>query len=174
MKKVGNKKKARDNRKRCSVNETLIAFHILAGATVEFFHCLKTIGAQVHHEGELSDTKRSVLMSLHRLGPQTVPQIARSRQVSRQNIQTIVNLLLDDGYVELIDNPAHKRSSMVSLTLSGESFVEEMNLLETEILSRLDFNIENREILKAAEVLKSLKKTFESRKWKELIEEFNP
>ena len=173
MKKAVSKKKARDKRKEESVNETLLAFHIIAGATVEFFHCLKTVGAQVHHEGELSDTKRGVLMNLHRLGPQTVPQMARSRQVSRQNIQTIVNLLLDDGYIELIDNPAHKRSSMVSLTLNGESYVEEMNHLERDILSRLDFDIENKEILKAAEVLKTLHKTFKSRQWKELMEEFN-
>ena len=173
MKKVVSKKKVRHCRKEGSAKETLIAFHILADATVKFFHCLKAVGAQVHREGELSDTKRGVLMSLHRLGPQTVPQMARSRQVSRQNIQTIVNLLLDDAYVELIDNPAHKRSSMVSLTLSGESLIEEMNRLEIDILSRLDFDIENKEILKAAEVLKSLKGTFESRQWKELMEEFN-
>ncbi len=173
MKKVVSKKKARQKRKDGSVNETLLAFHIIAGATVEFFHCLKAVGAQVHHEGELSDTKRGVLMSLHRLGSQTVPQMARSRQVSRQNIQTIMNRLLDDGYIELIDNPAHKRSSMVSLTLSGKSLVDEMNRLETDILSRLDLDIENKEILKAADVLKSLHKTFKSRQWKELMEEFN-
>jgi hypothetical protein len=37
--------------------------------------------------------KRGVLKGLDRLGPQTVPQMARARPVSRQHIQTLVNRL---------------------------------------------------------------------------------
>jgi len=57
----------------------------------------------------LSAARRGVLRSLARLGPQTVPQMAGARPVSRQHIQTIVNALAADGLVETIDNPAHKR-----------------------------------------------------------------
>jgi DNA-binding MarR family transcriptional regulator len=60
-----------------------------------------------------------ILQIIDRLGPQTVPAIARIRALSRQNIQTLVNRLEALGYVALAANPAHKRSQLVCLTDAG-------------------------------------------------------
>jgi len=54
-------------------------------------------------------------------GPKTVPQLARLRGTSRQNVQTLVNRLRRQGFVILAANPAHRRSALVTLTEPGKS-----------------------------------------------------
>ena len=61
----------------------------------------------------------AILQTLGRLGPQAVPDIARARALSRQNIQVLVNRLESHGYVTMTPNPAHKRSGLVQLTDPG-------------------------------------------------------
>ncbi len=67
-----------------------------------------------------------VLRSLSLEGPQTVPDMARARPVSRQHCQSIVNELKARGMVEMIDNPRHKRSSLVKITNAGQSYFDKM------------------------------------------------
>jgi len=67
-----------------------------------------------------------VLRMLRLGGPQTVPDMARSRPVSRQHCQTIVNELKARGYVELTDNPRHKRSAFVRITAAGDAYFDKM------------------------------------------------
>src|SRR5215471_1342535 len=64
----------------------------------------------------LPSASRAALQLLQRHGPQTVPQIARARFSSRQNIQILINRLQQEGLVEIISNPQHKRSALVRLT----------------------------------------------------------
>jgi DNA-binding MarR family transcriptional regulator len=135
------------------------------------FHRMKVAAEEMHRQGELTGGRRGVLMGLYRGGPQTVPQMARARPVTRQHIQSLVNALLKDGYVELVENPAHKRSRLVRLTDHGREFVEEMNQREAEILTALGVEIEDKDLFKAAEVLSRLRKAFEGRKWKRLLKE---
>lgn len=68
-----------------------------------------------------------VLRTLIEEEPATVPDIARSRPVSRQHCQTIVNALAAQGYVEFIDNPRHKRSPLVRITKKGRAQFEAMS-----------------------------------------------
>jgi DNA-binding MarR family transcriptional regulator len=63
---------------------------------------------------------------LEKSGPMSVPNIARQRHTSRQNIQVVVNRLAKEGLVAFSENPAHRRSLLVQLcaaaiTVSGES-----------------------------------------------------
>jgi DNA-binding MarR family transcriptional regulator len=92
--------------------------------------------------------------------------------VSRQHIQNIVNGLREDGLVELIDNPAHKRSRLVTLTPEGEKLVEKMSRLEAQVLNELVAGIPAEDLHRTADVLRSLKDLFSSRKWEELIEKY--
>jgi len=73
------------------------------------------------HDGEaVTVGMRAVLEFLARNGPRSVPDIARSRLVTRQHIQSLVNGLLELRLVSLEDNPAHRRSSLVQLAPEGE------------------------------------------------------
>jgi len=60
-------------------------------------------------------------------GAQTVPQIARYRYVPRQSVQKLANEMLADGVIELVNNPAHKRSKLLRLTSKGEAVFQELS-----------------------------------------------
>ena len=138
----------------------------LVGETVALFHRLRAVSEQIHQLGELSAGKHGILKGLDLFGPQTVPQMARP--VSRQYIQTLVNLLAVNGHVELVDNPGHKRSRLVRLTPGGKKLVEEMNRRQAEVLEQLPINISETELRKAASILRALRQVFEVHPWKKL------
>lgn len=139
------------------------------GETVSLFHRLRVVTEDIHHQGEMTSGKRGVLGSLDRFGPQTVPQMARSRPVSRQYIQMLVNELLNERYVELVENPAHKRSRLVNITPKGKELFDSMMLKEAMLLSQLKIEIQQEKLLTAAEVLRSLRELFESKEWRQLV-----
>jgi DNA-binding MarR family transcriptional regulator len=74
-----------------------------------------------------------VLRSLVTEGAQTVPQIANARPVSRQHCQTIVNGLAEQGLVEFVDNPRHKKSKLVRATKRGRARFAAMKVRFTEV-----------------------------------------
>jgi DNA-binding MarR family transcriptional regulator len=145
------------------------AFNTLINETVLIFHRLRIVAEQVHHHGEMTGGLRGVLRGLDKWGEQTVPQMARARAVSRQNIQTLVNQLVDEGLVELVPNPAHKRSPLARLTPRGKKAVDEMNRQEAKLLSKADLGVTENELLEAAETLRMVRAYFESERWKRLL-----
>src|SRR5262249_56384041 len=80
-----------------AVIEEAAALHLRARAVVE----------QLHSRPELTNACRGVLRDLARLGPRTVPQLARRRECSRQHVQVLVNRLVADGLAEMVPNPHH-------------------------------------------------------------------
>ena len=74
-----------------------------------------------HSEDDSAFGGQDVLQILSESDGQTVPQIARIRATSRQNIQILVNRLKSRGCVELINNPAHRKSALVRLTARGRA-----------------------------------------------------
>jgi DNA-binding MarR family transcriptional regulator len=132
------------------------------------FHRLRAAADQVHGHGEISAGLRGVLRDLSRFGPQTVPQMARRRPVSRQHIQVLVDRLAEDGHVELNPNPAHKRSRLVCLTARGESFVATMNRREEKILGGLKISVKEKDLRTAAQVLRKLRESLEGEHWERL------
>jgi DNA-binding MarR family transcriptional regulator len=66
------------------------------------------------------------LRTLAKEGPMTVPEMARSRPVSRQHCQTICNALEGQGLVEFVDNPKHKKSKLVRVTKKGRARFDSM------------------------------------------------
>jgi DNA-binding MarR family transcriptional regulator len=122
---------------------------------------LRVAAEEVHRFGRLSAGKRGILRGLHRNGPQTVPQMARARFVSRQHIQSIVNFLSDEGLVEFIKNPAHMRSKLARLTEKGIDIVNKMNKQEAKLLDKLVIDIPETELLKTAEILRKVRESFE-------------
>lgn len=121
-------------------------------------------------EGAQSSGRRSLLKSLAEGGPQAVPQMARVRDVSRQHIQKLVNGLLDDGLVELIDNPAHRRSKLIRITDEGQRAADATRRREAEILPELSRGLSLGEIETATRVLEHFKAAFEGERWRRLLE----
>jgi DNA-binding MarR family transcriptional regulator len=86
-------------------------------------HRLVALADTLHAEAGVTAPMRAVLEYLTRRGPTAVPDIARSRGVTRQHIQAIVNDLEAAGFVERQANPAHARSALVELTPAGRDAV---------------------------------------------------
>jgi DNA-binding MarR family transcriptional regulator len=137
--------------------------------TIALFHRMAAAAEQVHRQGALSGARRGVLRGLARHGAQTVPQMARARPVSRQHIQILVNALASEGLVAFEDNPAHRRSRLVRLTNRGRRLVETMNRREASLLARLPLRVGQRDLERAAEVLRKIREAFESESWHRLV-----
>ncbi len=143
-------------------------FEMVMGQAVALYHRLRVVAEQVHQQGEMTSGKGGVLSGLYRFGPQTVPQMARARPVSRQYIQTLVNMLADDGLVEFIENPAHKRSHLVFLTKKGEELIEKMINRQKGLISNIKVGIPEQDLSRAASVLRELRGFFEGEKWEKM------
>ncbi len=77
-------------------------------------------GEAISAEVGLSASRWQVLASLARGGAWlTVPELARDLDLTRQGTQKQVDLLVQQGFVALEDNPQHRRSVRVRLTSSG-------------------------------------------------------
>jgi DNA-binding MarR family transcriptional regulator len=122
---------------------------------------LQILTQELHGHSELSRACRGILRDLYRLGPRTVPQLARGRPVSRQNVLMLVNRLIADGLAESIRNPEHKRSYLVRLTPRGKELLEEMWSQETALLNSLDLNLSDEDLRAAASVLRRLRQALE-------------
>lgn len=62
--------------------------------------------------------------------PATAPQIAATMGITRQGAQKQLNLALEDGLVEALDNPRHERSPQYVLTRLGRRKYDKTIMLE--------------------------------------------
>jgi DNA-binding MarR family transcriptional regulator len=130
--------------------------------TVALFHRLRRAAQQVHGQGEATAGRRGILRSLEQGGPQTVPQLARARPVSRQHIQVLVNPLLAEGLVEALPNPSHRRSQLLRLTPRGRQLLERMEARERRLCAGLRVTVSRRQLQEAAEVLRRVRQALEA------------
>lgn len=117
------------------------------------FHALKQWTETLHEGLELTVAMRGVLELLLRSGMATVPQLARARGTSRQHIQQQVDALLERGLVERLDNPAHKRSSIIELTDKGRALIQTIRAEELNALTRIQTGVSDHAMQEAAMVL---------------------
>ncbi len=142
------------------------AMESVLAETSALFHRMRHDIERIHAQGQASSGRRSVMRGLARQGPQTVPEMARARPVARQYMQRIVNELADEGLVESVENPAHKRSSLIQLTAKGKRQLDEMTGREQELLSGLQVNATEEELMQAAATLRRIRELFESKEWR--------
>jgi DNA-binding MarR family transcriptional regulator len=121
------------------------------------WHRMVQAGERLHAGEPFTLGMRAVLERLAREGPATVPGVARSRHVTRQHIQTLVNALLERKLVELRDNPAHKRSPLIGLTLEGAETIRRVKRKEARWLARQDVGVSPRALKEAATVLRTVR-----------------
>jgi len=124
------------------------------------YHRIVLVGEQLHASESITLGMRGVLEFLRRRGSTTVPDIARSRSVTRQHIQTLVNDLLDMNLVVLESNPLHKRSSFVTLTNDGERQIDRMRQRENKLYQATKFGVTPSELKTAARTLEQVREAF--------------
>lgn len=146
------------------------AVGLLIDETRLLFHRMKLAAEQLHGAEGITACMRGVLFGLDHSDPQTVPQMARARPVSRQHIQMLVNPLVERRCVELADNPAHKRSKLVRLTPKGQRLVDRMRKRESKVLGALGTGMSERQLRSAAAVVRSLRETLADDEWQRLVD----
>lgn len=135
----------------------------LIGDVRHLFHLLRMTADELHRSLGVTAALRAVLESLSRGGPQTVPAMARARPVSRQHIQVIVDRLLAQGLVELRDNPAHRKSSLVALTTKGRQMMKTITAREGMVLPGIAARFSAEQFGAARETLRLLQAVLKER-----------
>lgn len=113
----------------------------------------------LHKDLPINASMRSVLESLSHGEEKTVPSIAREKSVSRQHIQTIVNVLLEDNLVRSADNPNDKRTFLISMTEHGKDRYSEVQNREFTELQQLCELFTTEELRLTSKTLQKLSKT---------------
>ncbi len=121
------------------------------------WHAAVESGERLHAGESVTLGMRAVLEFLLLNGPATVPQIARSRHVTRQHIQILANGLFGLDLVAAEANPAHRRSGLLRLTPRGQKVIERMRGRERRLFKRLEPVPSASDIQRAAETLKAVR-----------------
>ncbi|WP_420751174.1 MarR family winged helix-turn-helix transcriptional regulator [Rhodococcus sp. O3] len=69
--------------------------------------------------------------------PLPVAGIARAMGITRQSVQRIADLLVDQGLAEYAPNPAHRRAKLVAPTEAGRAAIERIGPAHAELAARL-------------------------------------
>jgi DNA-binding MarR family transcriptional regulator len=118
---------------------------------------LRKTAAAVHSQGQSSAGGWGLLEILERLGPLTVPALARTRSLSRQSVQSLVNRLAAQGQVEILPNPAHKRSGLVQLTDRGARLLGTAKEREKDVWRAAATHVPAARLLSATKLLQRLR-----------------
>lgn len=138
------------------MNGDIETIYVLIRAIRACFHLLGNVGDDLHREYGLTTSMRAVMESLYEGGAQTVPQIARSKSVTRQHIQTLVDQLLEGGLAAAVPNPDHKRSPLIELTPKGHRSFEDMQRREHGLLIQLSAGLPAKDLMLAVETIQRL------------------
>ena len=124
-------------------------------------HRLRVMGAVLHGEDALSIGQRSLLTSLELHGAHTIPDLARTRSVSRQHIQALSKRLLQDGWIAAQPNPAHQRSHLLELTAAGRARLAALRTREETALASLELPFRAGELDNLAAGLRHVREVLE-------------
>jgi DNA-binding MarR family transcriptional regulator len=114
----------------------------------------------------INTSQRALLEFLHRQQPQTVPQIAREKSVSRQHIQSVANELLALKLISSTQNPDHKRSHHLRLTAKGKSLFETIRKKETVLIKHMEKVFWQEGLTTTIDTLRSIDGYLASGDWK--------
>jgi DNA-binding MarR family transcriptional regulator len=128
---------------------------VLTQAVRSVFNRLKALGDQLHGDLEITTAMRAVMETLT-VGPMTVPQIAKLKGVTRQHIQLLADALVEAGLAVVKENPAHRRSSLITLTEKGKRAFAKMRAREEPVIDAIAWEFDAQELERATGVLNRL------------------
>jgi len=132
----------------------------ITGEVRHLFQVLKSLADAVHGDTGLTASTRAVMEALAG-GPRTVPDIARSKSVTRQHIQLLVDELARSDLVELKPNPAHLRSPLVALSRKGEALFASVRKREAPLIEQLAAGLDARKAAATIQTLTALRRRAE-------------
>lgn len=93
--------------------------------------------------------------------PPTVPQIGRSLGHPRQVINRAAKVLLDQGLIDALDNPDHKRAPLLMATGAGKQLKKKVDANAESAADELMTSIDAATVRKLTKDLQGLRKKIE-------------
>lgn len=81
---------------------------------------------------------------------------------TRQSVQRIADLLVDDGLARYRPNPAHKRAKMLEITAAGQTALRRMQALFDQLARRTSAGLEPEHLTLALRTLDELRQRLEA------------
>jgi len=135
----------------------------IADETYQVYDCLKQAEDLMFSAMAMSSPERTILWTLFRDGTQTVPAIARKRQLSRQRVQQIMNGLLKSALVQRAENPAHEASPIYGVSQAGKTRLLAMLKKERRFYRDLSPRLGSPRLSAALSVLKEIRTDIEKK-----------
>lgn len=90
--------------------------------------------------------------------PGTVSSIARRMGLQRQSVQRTVNILCEEGLVELEENPEHRTSKLVVLTKQGTAIMKKMMSVYAKTINDLadEIGVSEKRLMDAVHVIQQV------------------
>lgn len=126
--------------------------HAIDSLIFEIFRLHGDIVAAGDHltkPGGLTSARWQVLGAIAGSGGATVAELARRIGLARQSVQRVVTELVNERYVDLIDNPQHKRARKAVLTEKGKQSHQVIHSIWTPLAEEMSNRI-GPDLLKAA------------------------
>lgn len=88
--------------------------------------------------------------------PLTVAGVARSMGLTRQSVQRLANVLVDEGVCEYRENPAHRRAKLLAPTSRGLAAIERIHPVQVAWADRVGAKLGLRQLKTVNHSLNSL------------------
>lgn len=138
--------------------------------TIALFHRVRFVAEEIYGPEGRSTARRGVLRGLVRFGPQTVPQLARARSVSRQHLQEVADALVGVGLARWAPNPRHRRSRLLEVSPQGAALVLEMDRVDDRVLNAVGARLPRAELAVTVRTLRALREGFElGARWRAVL-----
>jgi len=120
------------------------------------FRRLRHSADALHQDLGITASARAMMETLADGQPRTVPEIAALKGVSRQHVQVNIDALLRAGLARTRDNPAHRRSPLLTLSATGTATFREIRRREAMVLRQLAAGLDRAQQQAAIAVLTEL------------------
>lgn len=131
-------------------------------ALTELVMSMFSAHARLVHEGDLLARDLGItsvrwrVLSLMARESLTVAQLARRFESTRQSMLWVVTALVNDGLVELKDNPDHKRAKLAGLTEKGQHVYKLMQVRQIAWANKFGAGFTSDELRVAVKILDRL------------------
>lgn len=129
------------------------------------------VAEHIHGDEGRRSARRGILRGLARYGPQSVPELARARSVTRQNVQPVVDALLTEGLATAVTNPRHRRSPLIAITARGSALVRRMDDNDARVLAAVGAGLSAAELATTSRMLRRVRERFELKlRWRSALD----
>jgi DNA-binding MarR family transcriptional regulator len=120
-----------------------------------------TVSDELARQAGLTAARWQVLGAVLR-EPQTVAGIARTMGITRQSVQRIADIMVEQGLAAYGPNPAHRRAKLLHATDEGRAAIGKIDPGHAWLAGRLESALGTEQFAETVRVLEQLSKALDS------------